>query len=185
MQDIGLIDLPGRVLLPDGTERDCLIRCDEADRFEIVLDASPSPGTRILCHVSGLGAIEGVVREGTPGGCRLHLQATPRHAVRLAARMAWHRRIAAGHEDQRGHGRIVPLRTEVGVRLACGSEVAGTILDLSATGAALRLPVRPDVGSRMVVGRRYATVARHIDDGVAVAFTLPLRPQDVTPEIEL
>ncbi|WP_375456329.1 hypothetical protein [uncultured Methylobacterium sp.] len=112
MPDVGPIDLPGRVLLPDGTERDCRVRCDEADRLEIVLDAAPSPGTRVLCHVSGLGAIEGVITVEASVSRRLDVRATPRHAARLAARMAWHRRMAAGHEDQRGHMRIVPRRTE-------------------------------------------------------------------------
>lgn len=185
MPGIDQIDLPGRVLLPDGTERECLIRFDEADRIEIALDAAPPAGTRVLCHVPCLGAVDGVIVEKTPAGHRLDVRATPRHAARLAGRMAWHRRMAGGREDQRGHGRIVPLRAEVGVRLASGSELAGTLLDLSATGAALRLPVRPDVGARIVVGRRHATVVRQLDGGVAVAFALPLRPQDVTPETVL
>ena len=103
----------------------------------------------------------------------------------IAARMAWHRRMAAGHDDRRGHGRIVPLRPDVDVQLPSGLEVAGTLIDLSGTGAAVCLPVRPDVGARIVVGRRHATVVRHLDGGVAVAFALPLRPQDVAPEAVL
>lgn len=184
MQDEPSITLPARVLLPDGEERDCTVRFGEPETM-MITPALAAEGDRLVCHVRGFGVFEGIAGCQIATGQEVRTRGTPSHLARLAARIAWHRRGAAGEGNQREHDRIVPFVADVTVRIASGEGMPGTLLDLSATGAALRLPARPEVGDPIVVGRRRATVVRHLDDGIAVRFVLPLPPQDVTPEIIL
>lgn len=182
MNEIEVI-MRGRVLLPNGIEHACDVRCRAVEQMVLVLPADVEPGTRLVCHVEDLGIVEGLAGITVQGDVDLRVEATPRHLSRLASRLDWHRRMASGQVDQRGSGRIVPTVTEVCVRLSCGSEMTGTLIDLSAGGAALRLPIRPEIGAAVVVGRRRAMVVRHTEEGVAIRFRLPLRPQDVTPDV--
>jgi hypothetical protein len=56
--------------------------------------------------------------------------------------------------------------------------LVGTILDISLSGAAINLDAaqQPFVGARVRVGRRFATVMRLIETGIAVQFLEPFPP---------
>lgn len=184
--DASPVVLAGRVLLPCGAERDCLCRLSQADEVYVVIgDAAATVGSRVICHVDGLGVIEASVTAASRGSLRLSVEGSPAHRVRLAMRLAWHRARLDGREDQRGAMRVIPLDPTVDVTLADGTAVAARIADLSATGAALETALRPPVDTALTVGRRRARVVRHTDNGVAVRFVLPLRPQDVSAGIRL
>ena len=179
MADNDTVELPGRVMLPDGGEHDCSLRCGPDDAMEIVLSARVLPGAHLVCHVPSLGAVEGTAGDATGSGCGLTLRATPSHRARLAARIAWHRRRAAGQDEQRAAERVVPASATVRLGWPDGRAAEATLIDLSATGAALRSNDRPEPGMQVVIGKRRAVVVRLLEKGFAVRFSLPLRPQDV------
>lgn len=178
--------LAGRILLPCGAERDCLFRLTRADEAYVVIEnAGVALGSRVICHVDGMGVIEASVTTASKGSLRLSVEGSPAHRARLAARLAWHRARLDGREDQRGASRVKPLDPAVDVTLADGTVVEAQIADLSATGAALQTLLRPAVDAALTVGRRRARVVRHTDAGVAVRFVLPLRPENVSAGIRL
>jgi hypothetical protein len=43
-------------------------------------------------------------------------------------------------------------------------------MDMSLSGAALAVEVKPPVGSPLLVGKIRSTVVRHFDEGVAIEF---------------
>jgi len=47
------------------------------------------------------------------------------------------------------------------------------VVDLSLSGAALKLDQRPSIGDYVFVGCTSGRVVRHTDDGIAVEFTNP------------
>lgn len=178
------IDLLGRALLPNGTEEACAIRCRDPDTMELVLASTVQPGIRLLCHVESLGVIEGIVAENTPGGrCLIHVQATTAHLSRLGARLACRRRRATEAGRARDHDGVIPRFNTVRVRTETGSDTTGILLSLSMTEATVRLTTHVEIGTTLAIGRRRATVVRYTDDGLAARFFLPLRPEDVTPDI--
>ncbi|BDL37638.1 PilZ domain-containing protein [Methylorubrum sp. GM97] len=180
------VALAGRILLPCGAERDCLCRLSRADEVYVVIgDASAAVGSRVICHVDGLGVIEASVTTVSRGSLRLSVEGSPAHMARLATRLAWHRARLDGREDQRGAMRVIPLDPSVEVTLSDGMAVEARIADLSATGAALEMVLMPPVDAVLTVGRRRARVVRQTDAGIAVRFVLPLRPQDVSADIRL
>lgn len=178
--------LEGCVLLPSGSEHDCLIRCMSADVFKIaVTDAIVEIGARVVCRTKELGTVEGTIGAATASGYSMDIAGSGPRLARLSARIAWHRNVVMGRAELRSDARIVPLVTAVRVTMPDGRTVEAELVDVSSTGAALRLLPRPPVGARLTVGRRWAEVVRDLDAGVAVRFVLPLRPEDVTPDITL
>lgn len=177
--------LPGRILLPQGEECTCRFRSSGGDDLHVVIDRDVPVGSRVVCHVDGLGVVDATVDRVSSDGVRLSLQGSSNRKARLAMRLAWHRARLNGQADRRGADRVTPLDPVVEVTLADGTNVSARIADLSATGAALEMAVPPPMGAPLSVGRRRAHVVRSTDAGVAIRFVLPLRPEDVTAGIRL
>jgi hypothetical protein len=66
----------------------------------------------------------------------------------------------------------------VAVMIPRKGEVAGRLIDVSLTGAALSLVERPALGTVVTLGRTPGRVVRHFEGGIAVEFLLPLSPDD-------
>ena len=73
-------------------------------------------------------------------------------------------------EDRR-HERVVPDNRHSTVVLDDGRRYNCKIIDISLSGAAIELAVRPAMGTPVTLGRMRARVVRHLQDGVAVEFT--------------
>jgi hypothetical protein len=178
------IELVGRFLAPDGSERACRLRVASLDDMQVVGGGVLSEGTPVICDIAGLGLLRASAGLPTPGGFTLILETGDAQRTRLAARLGWHQAKALGRVDLRRNARVVPAWTAVSVRWP-GGEVEGTLRDVSADGTAVDLSPRPDVGSAVTVGRRRGTVVRHTEHGIGVRFSLPLRPEDVTEHVRL
>ncbi|KQP32814.1 hypothetical protein ASF25_17495 [Methylobacterium sp. Leaf100] len=132
-----------------------------------------------------MGYFDGVVTRTRADGFVMAVAGTEALRSRLAARLEWHRCRAAGADDLRAHPRIIPSRTDVTVRTATGPR-AGFLRDVSRTGASIGMSEpRPAIDQIVTVGKRHATVVRHSDDGIAVRFNLPIRPEDLTVDLVL
>ena len=83
-------------------------------------------------------------------------------------------RLANRHElnlaEDRRHERIVPRQRATEVRLEDGRFYRTRIIDLSLSGAAVEMQVRPAIGTVMWVGNMRGRVVRHFDEGVAIEF---------------
>ncbi|MEH3061512.1 MAG: pilus assembly protein PilZ [Methylobacterium radiotolerans] len=171
------IDLPARYLDAAGVERGCVVRCASLDDIVVETEAVSAAGERVVCRIDGLGMLGGIVEDPAPGAFRLNPEAGAERRRRLAARIQW-LRDAAGGGERRAAERVVPRSRGVVLGWS-GMRTAGRLRDLSATGAAVELQPRPPLGAPVTIGARRAIVARHIEGGVAVHFTLPLHPADV------
>lgn len=177
--------IEGRYLLADGQEHACRTRYLGLDEAEIIAPVSGRVGERVIVYLDEIGALTGVIAAVLPKGFLMTIEVTPERRTRLAARLDWLTAQASGHVDRRGDLRIVPTRTDVVVRLPGGDVVPGTVVDLSMTGAAITAAVHPALGEVVTVGKRRATVVRHFEDGFAVTFLLPLRPETFGPHTVL
>lgn len=171
--------LIGRCLTADGTEVPCRTVNVSVGGLEVDGPRPAEVGERVVCVIEELGWIDGIVRRLTPTGFGMSFGGTPERQAKLAKQVEWLvRNREDGVDDNRRNARIVPLRRDVTVRLAPGdvggSVEACTVIDLSRSGAALNSAVRPDIGTVAVVGMRRARVVRHVEDGFAVEFALPL-----------
>jgi len=105
------------------------------------------------------------------GGFAMTINATLRKKDKLAAKLTW---LANRHElnlpEDRRHDRATPNITSVMVSLPDGREYRAKVIDMSMSGAALGLDVRPPIGSPVKVGKLRASVVRHSDEGIAIEF---------------
>lgn len=180
------LEIAGHILLATGEERPCLVRCLGGDSFEITgVGHVATQGSRVVCRTTALGTVAGSVRDRPDDGFWMDVMGGPHLRARLASRIAWHLRAASGDVDLRSDARIVPSARAVRVYTQDGTEADAELIDVSSTGAALRISRPPPLGSRITVGRRRADVVRRLDSGIAVRFILPLRPGDVNSDLVL
>ena len=57
-------------------------------------------------------------------------------------------------------------------RMTDGRQYECRIVDLSLSGAAIEIDVKPALGSQVTLGTMRGQVVRHFDDGVAVEFAV-------------
>ncbi|MFE1600063.1 PilZ domain-containing protein [Methylobacterium sp. ID0610] len=180
-----ILRIAGRYLLPNGDEHACETR--RISLFEIELNAAVPGllGDPVTIYLDTIGAVAGVIRTVTPTGFIVTVEVGPERRARIATRLDWLTARASGKVDQRSDARIIPLHKAVQVKLPDGASLPGNLIDLSMTGAAIALDAQPPVGATVTVGKRFATVVRHLDGGFAVAFKLPFRPETFNESVVL
>ncbi|ACL59041.1 PilZ domain-containing protein [Methylobacterium nodulans] len=180
-----VLRISGRYLLPNGHEHACETRTFSLTEAELIAAVPGLPGDPVTIYLNTIGAVTGVIRSLTPAGFIVAIEIGPGRRARIAARLAWLAARASGKIDQRSDVRIVPATKAVQVKLPDGSVLPGSLIDLSMTGAAIAVAARPAVGATVTVGKRFATVVRHLDGGIAVAFRLPFRPETFNESVVL
>lgn len=135
----------------------------------------PRLDERLVCNIRDVGAIN--VEVVGVGACDFVIRVkgtnpAPGEIARRLIDLA--RQQSRPPEVVRTHRRIVPTRTDLQVTLEDGSLIPAQIVNLSASGVALRLDVPLAVGQPITIGQRRATVARQIERGIGAAFLEPL-----------
>lgn len=146
----------------------------------------PAAAERLTCNIRHVGSLEvRIVRTGTnaftvrPTGGRRRNAALARTLVALA------RSQDERAERPRMHPRIVPLQTDLRVALDDGSVLSGRLVDVSASGAAVRLDVPIAAGARIRLGSTEAVVIRTYDNGIGASFLTPFDPGAVDEHLVL
>ncbi|PIK73950.1 pilus assembly protein PilZ [Methylobacterium frigidaeris] len=171
------IRVGGRYLLPGGVEHVCETRSLSLATIDVLAPESGLPGDPVTLYLDDVGPVTGVIQTIAPDGFTLAVEVGPERRARFAARLDWLAGQANGKADQRSDPRIVPNTRTVEVRRADGRVLPATIIDLSMTGVAVAVSDVPPVGEAVTVGKRRATVVRHLENGFAVTFRLPFRPE--------
>lgn len=146
----------------------------------------PGLGETLTCSIRHAGTLEALV--------------THRAKTDFVARITWAeaplsivvRRLLDLAEDQNGdptpqraHPRFVPNRPDILVTTESGIQAPGRLINVSASGAALRVDISLEPGMRITLGRTPATVARRFEDGFGAAFLEPLAGENVGPHVSL
>jgi hypothetical protein len=99
------------------------------------------------------------------------LQATERKREKLAAQLTW---LANKHElglpEDRRHDRLTPRQINTEITLEDGRRYACRLMDLSLSGAAVDIDIRPPLGTILRLGNMRGKVVRHFMEGVALEF---------------
>ncbi|MGE7414319.1 PilZ domain-containing protein [Methylobacterium tarhaniae] len=179
------IRVSGRYLLPGGAEHVCETRSLSLATIEVLAPEAGLPGDFVTLYLDDVGPVAGAIRTISADGFTLAVEVGPERRARFAARLDWLAGQARGQADQRSDPRIVPNVRAVEIRRADGRVVPGMVIDLSMTGAAIAATEVPPVGEAVTVGKRRATVVRHIENGFAATFRLPFRPETFGQHIVL
>lgn len=170
--------LHGRLMRANFEEYDCTVTAMSPGDVMIESTARPTEAERIVAYLDHLGRIEGRVAETTPNGFRVTLKATDRKRDKLAAQLTW---IANKHElslpEDRRHERHQPRNARAEIMLQDGRRYPCRIIDLSLSGAAIDIDVRPALGAQVTLGTMRGRVVRHFEEGIAVEFST-IQPAD-------
>jgi PilZ domain len=165
------VQLYGRFMLEDRTEHVCQISEMSPGDVVISTDVMANNGERVIAYIDHIGRVEGTVEKLVSGGFLLSLIASDRKKNKIAAQLTW---LANKHEldmpEDRRHQRIAPRNPVTTLSMADGRQYPCRIVDLSISGAAVELRMRPALNSQVILGSMRGRVVRHFEEGVAIEF---------------
>lgn len=166
-----VVNLQGRLMLADLSEFDCKAIDMSPGDIHFQCTAFPQVGERIIAYVDHIGRLEGAVVKLVDHGFIVSLQATERKREKLAAQLTWlANKQELGLPEDRRHERIAPRSARSELGLDDGRVYPCRIIDLSMSGAAVEIEVRPAMGTPVRLGNMRGRVVRHFQEGVAIEF---------------
>jgi len=166
-----VVALFGRCMLPNQLEIPCQAVEMSPEEAKIVSAHRPNIGDRAIVYLDNVGRIEGIICHHFQGGFSLEIDCTPRKRDKLAAQIReLENSDAFGEQDQRNHQRIEPQNTNSELKIADGRAYPIKIIDISLSGAAIQIDVKPAIGSRVWLAGMQGTVVRHFQEGIGMQF---------------
>ena len=165
------VSVLGRYMLADRREFPCQVLEMSPGDACVIAPVAGNVGEKVIAYLDHIGRVEGSIIESMDGGFVMDVSASPRKRDKMAAQLTWlaNKDILNLPEDRR-HERVVPDNRHSTVVLDDGRRYNCKIIDISLSGAAIELSVRPAMGTPVTLGRMRARVVRHFQDGVAVEF---------------
>lgn len=166
-----VVNLQGRLMLADLSEFECKAIDMSPGDIHFQCTAFPQVGERIIAYVDHIGRLEGTVIKLVDHGFIVSLQATERKREKLAAQLTWlANKQELGLPEDRRHERIAPRSARSELGLDDGRTYPCRIIDLSMSGAAVEIEVRPAMGTSVRLGNMRGRIVRHFQEGVAIEF---------------
>ncbi len=165
------VNLLGRYMLASGGEYQCQIVNMSPGDAALIAPVSGEIGERVVAYIDHIGRIEGKISRQTQEGFAMTVSATPRKRDKLASQLTWlANRLELNLAEDRRHERLAPQEAVTILTMADGRQYKCQVIDISLSGAALKIDVKPAVGARVVLGQMQARVVRHTENGIAVEF---------------
>jgi hypothetical protein len=169
------VSLPGRYMLEDGSEHDCV--CVDVSVGGVRLRAPQSGpwGSRVIAYIEAIGRLEGYVVRRAPGWFALETRGTALKGERVQERIAMILKAQADdYVDRRGPSRPFSNRQsphrQVSLGTLDGRLHHAEITDISKNGAALLTEAPLSLDERVRLDSRRARVARLFPGGAALKF---------------
>lgn len=175
-----LVNLQGRLALSDFSEFECKAIDMSPGDIHFQCSAFPQIGERVIAYIDHIGRLEGNVLKLVDHGFIISVLATDRKREKLAAQLTWlANKQEKGLPEDRRHERIAPRSTRSELGLDDGRAYPCRIIDLSMSGAAIEIDVRPALGTPVRLGNMRGRVVRHFQEGVAIEFASQLTHENL------
>jgi hypothetical protein len=137
-------------------------------------------GEMVTAHFVPFGNIRGPISRHIDGGFVVDIDGDHERRKRLAARIEWYKkRVFSGVTDKREHNRFMPREPRSAVLLVDGRALPCLVIDLSASGAAISVDYRPEIGEPLALGKAVCRVVRRLEVGFAVQFVNQLERDEL------
>lgn len=160
-----------RCLWKDGREFEALTVDLCAGGVSLKTNEEFEPDLPIVIYIDQLGRIAGQTARPTEDGFAVRVNFVPQKREKFVDQLTWIvNKQSLGLEDERrslrrSNSEKLIATYESGVVAQCN------VIDISLLGVALRTTgPRPEIGSRVQVGRRTGRCARYVDNGFAIEF---------------
>lgn len=161
----------GRFMREDKQEYPCKVFNMSAGGMAMLAPVNCDVGERIVAYLDNLGRIEGIVVRNFEGGFAVRILASLYKRERIANLLTWLiNQEALGLGEERKHERVVPRINASKLILPDGSVHNCRVIDVSLSGASVACPVKPPVGTMVILGRMRGRVVRHHEQGLALQF---------------
>jgi hypothetical protein len=161
----------GRFMREDKQEYPCQVFNMSAGGMALLAPVACDVGERIVAYLDNLGRIEGIVVRNFEGGFAVRILASLYKRERIANLLTWlTNQEALGLGEERKHERVVPRINASKLILPDGSVHNCRVIDVSLSGASIACPVKPPVGTMVILGRMRGRVVRHHEQGLALQF---------------
>jgi len=166
------VALFGRCLLPNKLEIPCQAINISPGDAAVIAGHVPHIGETVIIYLDHVGRIEGPVVRLFEGGFAMQIAGTLRKREKIASTIEWLKNNdPMNPHDEREHERLEPKNSNSVLELEDGRTYPIKIMDISLSGAAVSLEVRPAIGTRVWLSGMKAVVVRHFDEGIAIEFT--------------
>ena len=177
------VKIYGRFMLEDRTEHPCQVMDMSPGNVALRTARIGQPGEKIIAYIDHIGRVEGVITRTLQDGFAMTVVASERKKDKLAAQLTW---LANKHEldlpEDRRHERVSPRNPMTVLQLTDGRQYQCRIIDLSLSGAAIELDVKPALGVQVTLGTMRGQVVRHFDEGIAIEFAVVQRVETLASE---
>lgn len=167
------IKVYGRFMLEDRTEHPCQVVDMSPGNVALRTNRVGEPGEKVIAYIDHIGRVEGVLTRTLDDGFAMTVVASDRKKDKLAAQLTW---LANKHEldlpEDRRHERVAPRNPISVLQMEDGRQYQCRIIDLSLSGAAVEIGIRPALGSQVILGTMRGQVVRHFDEGIAIEFAV-------------
>jgi hypothetical protein len=165
------VTLLGRFMRANRNEYPCKLNDISVGGAAINSPVAVEEGERIVVYFDHIGGLEGSVVRVFEGGFAMSFKITAHKREKLAAQLTWlvNRDFLTGI-NQRRHDRYPATGQAKSVVLDNGQTIHCDVLDVSISGASLKMEPRPPVGTGLTLGRLRGRVMRHHGHGVGISF---------------
>jgi hypothetical protein len=139
-----------------------------------------------VVYLNQIGRVQGPCTRVFDGGFAMTMQLPAIKRERLADQLTWlANRQSLGMAEDRRHPRVVPRFVHSTLILQGGLERTVKLLDISRSGAAMKVDIDLPPGTSVVVGKTGAQVVRTFAGGIAVEFNRQVPEEDFNEDYVL
>lgn len=180
------VSLIGRYMLENRQEFPCQTIDMSPGGVSLFAPVAGQQGERVIAYLDQIGRIEGRIARLFENGFALSMNLPLMKREKVANQLTWlANRSALGLPEDRRHERIAPRHNRSTLRLGDGSEFIVRLIDVSMSGAALKVDAKLPVGTGVVIGQTPARVVRAFEGGVAVEFSRVFQPEEFSEDLRL
>lgn len=173
-----------RFMLPDTTEHACQVIDLTVDGAVFLTNFVPVGGLQLVAYIDEIGRVEALSSEPAAGGFAVVFPHTGTRRERFAARLEWFRsKNAIPGAELRRHTRFEPADTKSHITLPDGRIYPCEVIDISLSGAALKVDVMPSLGTYIMLGKMRGRIVRYLENGIAMEFVKALENTQLTEHV--
>lgn len=171
----GGASLFGRFMLPDMSEHPCQVNDLSAVGATFISEHVPPAGLPVVAYLEELGRVEALTAEPVAGGFRITFTLKGARLEKLESRIKWlNLKQKSGEAEGRRHARFEPRDSKSQITLPDGRVYTCEVLDISVSGAGVRVEVMPALGTYVMLGKMRGRVVRYLEQGLAIEFASQL-----------
>ena len=142
-------------------------------------------GLAIVAYLEEVGRIEATSSLPVPGGFQITFNLTGARRDRFETRLKWLVQKESGQSiEDRRHTRFEPKDKQSQITMPDGREYACEVVDISLSGAAVKVEVMPSLGTYILLGKMRGRVVRYLDSGIAIEFIKLLDRNQLTDTVK-